>query len=189
VIRLLFLFLAFALPVAGQAPDEVSRKILAPLLDPAKVDTLQGKRAINGRFLRVLYWVRQAGNPGAVIDAAQAAAGYGGNRASADRTAILRSLEKLEKLGLEPAEWEKMRAGKSPTITRGKHAGDIVEVDHVLPVAVVPELAAKFFNLEVMPQKENRAKGDTITARGAELARRWHRMGLLSDAGLRAASR
>jgi hypothetical protein len=37
---------------------------------------------------------------------------------------------------------DKLRGGGSPAITVGEHAGDSIALDHVLPRAVVPELAA-----------------------------------------------
>lgn len=50
----------------------------------------------------------------------------------------------------------------------------------------MPELAAKFFNLEAITAKANRAKSAKITARELELARQWNREGLLSTEGLAA---
>jgi len=74
----------------------------------------------------------------------------------------------------------------SPTITKGKHAGDSVALDQVLPRAVVPELAARFYNLEAIPAKENLAKSAKIEERELLLARRWAKDGLLSAEGLAA---
>jgi hypothetical protein len=45
-------------------------------------------------------------------------------------------------------------------------------------------LAAKFYNLEAIPAKENLKKSDKITEREVNLAKRWQRDGLLSAAGL-----
>lgn len=67
---------------APEKPDEISTQILAPLLDPAKVATLKGDRPANARLYKVLGWLetarRQGGEVSAVIDTAQAAAGYAG---------------------------------------------------------------------------------------------------------------
>jgi hypothetical protein len=71
-------------------------------------------------------------------------------------------------------------------IKAGEHAGEGVELDHVLPVAIVPELKAAVFNLEALPAKVNRAKSADITQRELALARRWRGEGLLSEDGLRA---
>ncbi len=80
----------------------------------------------------------------------------------------------------------KLRKGGSPEITKGEHTGDEIGLDHVLPRAVVPELEARFYNLEAIPSKVNMAKSADITEREVKLARRWHREGLLSAEGLRA---
>ena len=58
-----------------------------------------------------------------------------------------------------------LRKGGSPTITKGEHAGDSVALDHVLPRAVVPELAARFYNLEAIPAKANLAKSAKVGQR------------------------
>jgi 5-methylcytosine-specific restriction endonuclease McrA len=81
---------------------------------------------------------------------------------------------------------ETLRKGGSPKITQGENAGDSIALDHVLPRSLVPELAARFYNLEAIPSKKNLQKSDRITARELSLARRWHREGLLSANGLRA---
>ncbi len=126
-----------------------------------------------------------------VIDTAQVAAGYGGTRgAAADKLAITWSRQKLEDFGcFTPAGLEELKKGGSPTITMGPHAGDGIALDHVLPVSVVPELAARFYNLEAMPARKNLAKSAKITQRELDLANRWYRDGLLSAAGLAAVER
>ncbi len=128
------------------------------------------------------------GDPSTVIQAAQSAAAYGGAMADEDRQAIVRSLNSLTALGcLTPEGMERLRSGGSPTVTRGEHTGDSIEIDHILPCAIVPELAARFYNLEAMPGTLNQAKADKITKREVEFARRLLRIGLLSADGLAAA--
>jgi len=58
----------------------------------------------------------------------------------------------------------------SLTNTTGEHAGDSIALDHILPIAVVPELAARFFNLDALPAKENQAKAARIGRRELDLA-------------------
>ena len=79
-----------------------------------------------------------------------------------------------------------MRKGGSPIITKGESIGDSIAIDHVLPRSIVPELAARFYNLEAIPAKKNLLKSANITEREINLARRWHREKLLSLNGLRA---
>lgn len=78
------------------------------------------------------------------------------------------------------------RKGGSPKITKEPHAGDSVALDHVLPRAIVPELAARVYNLEAIAAKENLAKAAKIGEREVLLSRRWAKDGLLSAEGLAA---
>ena len=66
------------------------------------------------------------------------------------------------------------RGGKSPLVTKGPYAGEIAEVDHILPVAKFPEFEREFWNLEMMPCMLNRRKGDTVGQRQIERLR-WAR--------------
>lgn len=183
---------AAAETTARENPEEIARNILAPLLDPEKVATLKGDRPANARLYRILYWLETTraagGDAPRIIDEAQAAAGYANSPgAKADKQGILWSRAKLEEYGCFNVEGlEKLKKGGSPVITKGKHAGDNIALDHVLPRAVVPELAARFYNLEAIPSKENLKKSAKISKRELDLARRWRREGLLSEAGLKA---
>jgi hypothetical protein len=181
MIRAVLTFLATAtlpLSAAPETPQAIAEEILAPLLDPAKVATLKGDRPANARLYKVLYWLETArergGDVSAVIDTAQAAAGYGGTKgAAADKLAVTWSRKKLEDFGcFTPEGMAKLRKGGSPAITKGPHDGDSIALDHVLPRAVVPELAARFYNLEAIPAKQNRAKSAKIGQRELDLARR-----------------
>jgi hypothetical protein len=49
---------------------------------------------------------------------------------------------------------EKLRKGGSPTITKGESIGDTIALDHVLPCSIVPELAARYYNLEALSSKK-----------------------------------
>lgn len=94
---------ALVLPLAGAAPTvpaDIASKILAPLLDPAKVDTLKGARPINARLYRVFYWLetarRAGGRPVEVLDLAQAAAHYAGSCSRAGRTFLQSGSDSFE---------------------------------------------------------------------------------------------
>lgn len=65
-----------------------------------------------------------------------------------------------------------MKRGKSPIVTTGPYAGEIAEVDHILPVAKFPQYGKEFWNLELMPQSLNRRKSDTMGQRQLDLLRR-----------------
>ena len=126
-----------------------------------------------------------------MLEAAQAVTGDKDSPARrTDRAALIWSRRKLEAFGcFTPEGLAKLRRGGSPQITEGEHAGEKVALDHVLPRAVVPELDACFYNLEILAAKVNRAKSAKITEREVAIARRWRKQGLLSDAGLVAVER
>ena len=192
LLPLLALVVALAMPLgaAPESPQAIAAEILAPLLDPLKVATLKGDRPANTRLYKVLYWLetarRAGGDASEVLDVAQVTAHYAGTPgAKADKIAISSNRKNLEDFGcFTPEGMAKLRTGGSPTITRGPHTGDTVALDHMLPRSIVPELAARFFNLEAIDASENLAKSAKVTAREVALARRWHREGLLSTAGL-----
>jgi hypothetical protein len=168
-----------------------SPEIIAPLIDPAKLDTLDGDRAANGRLRKIAYWLeagrREGNDPGEVIVAAQKALGYADTpRAMADKASLIRNLVILERLGCLDAEgMEKLRKGNAPKITKGPYAGDIASVDHIIPRSVAPDLDEKLYNLEFMPSRMNTSKGAKIGQRQLALAREWKEAGLISDADFR----
>jgi hypothetical protein len=197
IARMLFagfvsLSLTYVANAESDRADEIARDIIAPLIDPAKVATLKGDRPANSRAYKVHYWLeighRAGGDVSAMLEAAQAETGDKDSPARrTDRAAFLWSRRKLEAFGCFTEEgMAKLRRGGSPQITEGEHKGDSVAMDHVIPRAVVPELDARFYNLEILPSKANLAKSAKITQREVDLARRWNREGLLSDAGLQA---
>ncbi len=86
---------------------------------------------------------------------------------------LLRNLVISERLGLlTPENLAAMKRGNSPMVTQGPYAGEIAEVDHILPVAKFPEHAKQFWNLELMPKTLNRKKGDKVGQRQLDLLRR-----------------
>ena len=172
-------------------PD-MAVEIITPLIDPAKLDTLKGKRAANRRLRLVCYHLEVARRDGqesaAIITEAQLALGMAGTpRAEAVKASLIRNIDILEKLGcFDESGMAKLKTGNAPTVTRGPYAGDIASVDHIIPRSIVDELDEKLFNLEFMPSRMNSKKGNTVTLRQIQLGRKWNRAGLLSDAGLRA---
>ena len=77
-----------------------------------------------------------------------------------------------------------LRKGRSPTIKNGFLAGEEMALDHVLPVALVPELRSAFFNLEAVTAKENTRKGAEVGEREKNFALVLFKDGLLSREGL-----
>ena len=120
--------------------------VLAPLIDPAKLDTLKGKRAATPRLRKACYWLQMAHmsgfDAGEIIDQAHAQTGpHEPNRAKAQRESLIRNRVILERLGcIDEAGMIKLRKGNAPTITKGPYAGEIVTGDHIIPRSVCPEL-------------------------------------------------
>lgn len=121
-----------------------------------------------------------------VIEDAQKRAGYAWTeRAKVDRDSLLRNLTILERLGcLDEEGMAKLRKGNAPTITKGPYVGDIASVDHIIPRSIVPELDERLYNLEFMPSRMNRKKGNAIGQRQRSLTIKWSQLGLLSADGL-----
>ncbi|MDA7532510.1 hypothetical protein OAL36_03580 [Akkermansiaceae bacterium] len=162
--------------------------LLAPLIDPAKLDTLKGKRAATPRLRKACYWLQMAHisgfDAGEIIDQAHAQTGpHEPNRTKAQRESLIRNRVILERLGcVDEAGMIKLRKGNAPTITKGPYAGEIVTGDHIIPRSVCPELDNALYNLEMMPLTLNQRKSAKIGQRQIDLAKRWNADGLLSDA-------
>jgi hypothetical protein len=183
-------FLLAAAVAASTADPESYAKRIAALIDPAKLATL-GERGANPRVQKYVAQLAEAREAGIgtsnVASRAVALAGMKREAAKLTTDAMLRNLTIAERLGcLGDVGLRDMRQGKAPTIQRGPYKGDELSVDHIIPVAVCPELDRVIANLELMPLRLNEGKRDTVGARQRALARELHAAGLLSDEGLRA---
>lgn len=140
-----------------EQPDRFS-SILAPLIDPDRLDTLKGKRAATPRLRKACYWLHAAQleghDPAQVIDRAHESAQARDSAREAEQSAtLIRNLDILSKLGCLDAEGlEKLRRGRAPTITKGPYAGELATGDHIIPRSVCEELDNCLFNLEFMPE-------------------------------------
>lgn len=163
--------------------------VLAALLDPVKLGTL-GPRGANPRVQKAVCWLALAKAEGQMPEVLVERALAGTMKPAAARLtkeALLRNLDIAERLGCLDAEGlAEMRQGKAATVKRGPYAGDQLSVDHIVPFAVAPELGNVMGNLELMPQRMNAAKGARVGERQVSHARKLHKAGLLSEAGLRA---
>ena len=173
-------------PVQIVHVDSDTVEILANLTDPAKLDTLTGKRAATPRLRKACYWLHTTSNATEAIKRAQIQnRSHGTPRAQETASALLRNLTILERLGCLTEEGlAKLRRGNAPTITKGPYAGELATVDHIIPRSVCPELDNMLFNQEFMPDSINRRKSAKIGDRQRQLAKKWNGMGLLSDAGV-----
>jgi hypothetical protein len=134
----------------------------------------------SARYVAQLFEAQQAGvDPLKCAAGAAALAGMKGDAAQLTVDAMIRNLRIEDQLGCLTSEGlAEMRRGRSPTVTRGPYAGDELSVDHIIPFAVVPQLDHVIANLEMMPLRMNRSKGDKIGERQRALERK------LRDAGL-----
>jgi hypothetical protein len=65
-------------------------------------------------------------------------------------------------------------------VIRGPYKGDDLSVDHILPLAVAPELGNVIANLELLPLRMTPRKGVVIAARQRTYAKRFNAAGLLT---------
>ena len=165
-------------------------KLIQSLIEPAKLATLK-ERGANPRVQKVtaiLWKAKQAGDdPAKVASQAVGLIGWGGTpKGDLTAAAMVRNLTIIERLGATtPADIEDMSRGKTAEVRKGPYTGQIISVDHIIPRSIAPELDNVIANLELMPLKLNISKGDKVTARQADLARKLNAAGLLSEEGLR----
>jgi hypothetical protein len=164
-LSVLFASLLIASLVLSKEPLTHAQKIAA-LIDPAKLSTL-APRGANPRvqkYVAQLFEAQQAGlDPVRCAAEAAALAGMKGDAAQLTVEAMVRNLRIADQLGCLTTEGiGEMRRGRSPTVTRGPYTGDELSVDHIIPFAVIPQLDHVIANLELMPLRMNRSKGDKM---------------------------
>lgn len=168
--KLSFLFVSLLVATVAFSKEPLTHaQKIAALIDPTKLSTL-APRGANPRvqkYVARLFEAQQAG-----LDAVKCAteavalAGMKGDAAKLTVEAMVRNLRIADQLGCLTADGlAEMRRGRSPTVTRGPYTGDELSVDHIIPFAVIPQLDNVIANLELMPLRMNRRKGDTIGER------------------------
>ncbi len=168
--------------------EKVSRfvEIIAPLIDPAKLDTLKGDRAANRRLRKIAHHLETAPREGSPPEEPnRRRTGQPGGHWDCQRQGS-ESIAHPQHGHPSEAGMAKLRTGNAPTITLGPYAGDIASVDHIIPRSVCEELDERLYNLEFMPSRMNSSKGNKITMRQVQLGRKWNKIGLLSNEGLAA---
>lgn len=173
--KLSVLFASLLIASLGLSKEPLTHaQKIAALIDPAKLSTL-APRGANPRvqkYVAQLFEARQAGlDPVKCAAEAAAIVGMKGDAAQLTADAMVRNLRIADQLGCFTIEGlTEMRRGRSPTVTRGPYAGDELSVDHIIPFAVMPQLDHVIANLELMPLRMNRSKGDRISERQRALA-------------------
>lgn len=157
---------------------------LANLTDPEKLATL-GERGANNRMNKIMFWLDDARGKGVSAETAIAWAqwlnGTTEPRASLVKESLLRNLKIGDELLLFTLpNRERMRRGNSATVYRGPYKGETIEIDHIIPYSVAPEIGNELANLEMLPKSVNRQKSDRVTSRQLSLAQKLLDAGLLS---------
>lgn len=159
------------------ATRAASLRKLTPLLDPKKIATLSGDRAMNSRLKKTLYYLYESENAGmkpseALDEIYSAFRGVELPKGTIysetlEKRNIMENYRLARQWGLfdTPENLEAMRKGASPTILKGQYAGELVEMDHRIAVAHAPELSNSPANLIITPKSVNRARGATIDQR------------------------
>lgn len=178
--------LVLPLCAVAQRADYVSA--LTSLTDPAKLATL-GKREANPRLKKAVYWLIEARSRGlevaALIDQIQTVNRIPPGHAALIKTNLLRNVKIADELGFTtPENMDLLRRGNAPYVTRGPYVGEKADVDHIIPVAIAPEIGNDMANLELMPHSLNEMKSDKVGARQRALARQFFQAGVIDQAVL-----
>jgi hypothetical protein len=186
----LALLLAAGLAARASGDVEGYADKVSSLVDPAKLATL-GTREANPRVEKYVAMLAEGKAKGAapkkVAEKAVAMVGMKSKAAKLTVEAMLRNLTIADRLGcLDSEGLAEMHRGHAPTVRRGPYHGEKLSVDHIIPIAVAPELDNVIANLELMPLKMNEGKNSNVGARQVALARDLHKAGLLGSAGLAA---
>ena len=154
------------------------------LSDPAKLATL-GERGANSRLNKIVYWLDQSRRrylaPETAVDLALWENGCPKVRAALVKESLLRNLKIAEELGLlTAANRDRLRQGKAAFATTGPYSGESVEIDHIVPISLAPEVGNELANLEMLPKTLNREKSNRVSERQLAHAERLREAGLLT---------
>jgi hypothetical protein len=153
------------------------------LSDPSKLATL-GPRGANPRLNKIVYWLDEGSRKGSAlettIDWAQRFNGVTEPRKALVRESLLHNYQIATDLGLlTDSNRERLRRGQEAVVTRGEYKGDPVEIDHIVPYSVAPEVGNELANLEMLAKTLNRQKSDRVGPVQMKHAERLLKAGLL----------
>ena len=186
--KLLLLF-GLLLPLATSAgqPSEFYLTNIATLIAPTKLAAVSKHKA-SEQVQKVMALLEDArmdgfGVPVIVENAVIVARYTNAWLAAATYKQLCANYQTADFLGVfNGAGLKEMRRGKSPIVTRGPLKGDELLVDPILPNALAPELGKVIANLQLMPSRSNKKKGDSVSPKQLLLARQFREAGVLSDA-------
>jgi hypothetical protein len=182
------LLLAVVLGLVWQFTPAQAVFAIANLSDPAKLATL-GERGANPRLNKIVFWMHEAfdrgGSPEGAVEWAQRLNGEDGPRALLVHEALMRNWKIARQLGLlTPENLEKLKRGNAAEVTYGPYIGESVEIDHIVPFSIAPEVGNELANLEMLPRSVNRKKSDKVTDRQLDHAEKLQEAGLLQEGTL-----
>lgn len=153
------------------------------LSDTAKLATL-GPRGANSRLNKIIYWLDQARHRGLAPDTTIGIAQFYNRtqepRAALVKSSLLNNLKIADELGLMTDEnRDRLRHGNAAIVTQGPYQGETVEIDHIVPYSLAPEVGNELANLELLPNTLNRRKSNRIGSRQLAHAEKLRAAGLL----------
>lgn len=183
-LSLISLLVAFVVGLGWQFGPFQSIQAVASLSDPQKLETL-GERGANSRLNKIVYWLDQSEHRGfsadRTIDLAQWFNGTEKRRAALVKTSLLQNLKIARELGLLAGpNLDSLRRGRAANVTRGPYAGESVEIDHIVPYSLAPEIGNELANLEMLPRTLNRQKTNRVGPRQLAYAEKFYEAGLLT---------
>ena len=163
-------------------------RTVAALIDPVKLAAL-GERGANPRLNKLIYWLwhaEQRGlSPESSLNWALWLNGQQEPQAGLVKESLLRNVKIATQLGLLDAQnLDHLRHGRAAIVRSGPYRGEVVEIDHIVPYSLAPEVGNDLANLEMLPRTLNRRKSNLVNERQLAHAERLHTAGLLTQKSL-----
>lgn len=163
-------------------------RTVAALIDPVKLAGL-GERGANPRLNKLIYWLWHAEQRGLSPESSLSWAlwlnGQQEPQAGLVKESLLRNVKIAIQLGLLDAQnLDHLRHGRAAIVRSGPYRGEAVEIDHIVPYSLAPEVGNDLANLEMLPRTLNRRKSNLVNERQLAHAERLHTAGLLTQKSL-----
>lgn len=163
-------------------------RTVAALIDPVKLAAL-GERGANPRLNKLIYWLWHAEQRGLSPESSLSWAlwlnGQQEPQAGLVKESLLRNVKIATQLGLLDAQnLDHLRHGRAAIVRSGPYRGEAVEIDHIVPYSLAPEVGNDLANLEMLPRTLNRRKSNLVNERQLAHAERLHTAGLLTQKSL-----
>ncbi|MDA7921301.1 hypothetical protein N9B73_06045 [Verrucomicrobiales bacterium] len=159
--------------------------LIAPIVAYRDIYESGRSREANDLLLRAVALLIKAenegGDPREILRVAERINNTPVNYSDLLTDSMLRNIKIARELKLDtPANLELMSEGKSPIVGSGPYTGEKIEVDHIVPRSLAPDLDNLLINLEMMPMTLNRRKSNKVTERAAAMAKRFYEAGVMT---------